>query len=110
MADIALTNNAKVGSVDTVATIYTAPSEGLGTIITAFTASNCITTGVSYKAYIVELSGTADCAVIPFTIVGRDRFHGGASIVNQVVPAGGSIQVENSTGNGLGFTISGREQ
>ena len=110
MTDTALVSNAKISSADTVEPLYTSPSGGKGTIITAFTATNCIGTGVSYKAYIVTSSGSADCAIIPFTIVGKDRFHSGPSIVNQVVPAGSSIQAENSTSDGLAFTISGREQ
>ena len=99
-----------VTAVDVATTVYTSPSSSQGTLITTFSATNCITTGVSYKAYIVSSSGTADCPIIPFTIVGRDKFHPGSAIVNQTIPAGSSIQIENSAADGLNFYVTGREQ
>jgi hypothetical protein len=107
MTDRVLTDRT-VTPVNTPTTVYTAPSDGQGTIITAFTASNCLTSGVSYKAYIT--GGTADCAIIPFTIVGRDKFSPGSAIVGHTVPSGSKIQVENSASDGLNFYITGREQ
>ena len=97
-----------VTPVNTPTTVYTAPSDGQGTIITAFTATNCITSGVSYKAYIT--SGTAGCPIIPFTIVGRDKFSPGSALVGQTIPKGSSLQIENSAADGLNFYITGREQ
>ena len=110
MADTALVSNARISSVDTVTTLYTAPADGNGAVITAFTATNCITAGVSFKAYIISSGGSVGCPVIPFTIVGKDKGNPGSLIVNQVVPAGGTIRAENSTANGLNFYITGEEQ
>lgn len=100
----------KIPSANTVVKLYTSPSEGNGTIITAFTATNCITTGVSFKAYIVSSAGSPDCAIIPFTIVGRDKFNPGSALVGQTIPKGSSLQAENSTTNGINFYVTGREQ
>ena len=110
MADIPIIINQTIAAVDSIATLYSSPDTGSGTLITAFTATNCTTTGVSYLAYIVSSSGSADCSIIPFTIVGRDKFHSGPSMVNETVPPGGTIRVENSAANGLNFYATGREQ
>ncbi len=100
----------KISSANTVVKLYTSPSDGNGTIITAFTATNCITTGVSFKVYIVASSGLPDCSVIPFTLVGRDKFTSGSALLGQTIPKGSSLQAENSTADGLNFYITGREQ
>ena len=110
MADKSIVTNETISTVDTITTLYTSPEDGGGTLITAFTATNCITTGVSYLAYIVAAGDSTDCPIIPFTIVGRDRFHSGPSIVNQTIPAGGTLRIENSATNGLNFYATGREQ
>ena len=111
MADTPLINNTKISAADTVTELYLSPAAGLGTIVNAFTATNDSgLASVSYKAYIYDITGATVSAVIPQTIVVKDRFHAGQSIVNQVVPAGGTIRVENSAADGLNFYASGREQ
>jgi len=110
MADTPIINNAKISSSNTITALYTSPSGGAGTIITAFTVSNNSGINASYKAYIFDSSGSAVDAIIPFKIVIRDRFDSGASIVNQVVPPGGTIRAENNTANSLSFYATGREQ
>ena len=110
MADTPIIINETISSVDTITTLYSSPEKGSGTIITAFTASNDGgPSSVSYKAYIYDLSGTPQ-AVISQTIVVKDRFHSGPSIVNQTVPPGGTIRAENSAADGLNFYATGREQ
>jgi hypothetical protein len=110
MADSVLIDNKKVSSADTITPLYTSPTGGGGTIITAFTASNNSAASASYKAYIFDSSGSSVDAIIPQKIVVRDRFDSGPSIVNQVVPAGGTIRVENSTADSISYYATGREQ
>lgn len=110
MADSVLVNNTKIATVDTITTVYTSPADKQGTIITAFTASNSFTTSVSYKAYIFDSTGAAVDPVLPQKIVVKDRFDSGAPIVNQVVPPGGTLRIENSAANSLSFYSTGRVQ
>lgn len=110
MADSVLIDNAKISAADTVTNLFTSPGGGLGTIITAFTVSNNSSASASYKAYIVGTDGVVGDAVVPQKIVVRDRYDSAPSIVNQVVPAGGSIRAENSTGDALNFYATGRNQ
>lgn len=110
MADSVLINNTKISAADTVASLFTSPLSGAGTIITAFTVSNNSAASASYKAYIVDAAGVVGDAIVPQKIVVRDRFDSAPSIVNQVVPGGGTIRAENSTGNALSFYATGRNQ
>lgn len=110
MADTPIIINETIAAVDSITTLYSSPATGFGTLITAFTASNDGgPASVSYKGYIYDSAGTP-MAVIPQTIVVKDRFHSGPSMVNQTVPPGGTIRVENSAANGLNFYATGREQ
>jgi hypothetical protein len=108
--DAPIISNTKISAPDVITTLYTSPSSGGGTIVTAFTVSNNSTASAYYKAYIYDSTGAVVDPVIPLKIVVRDRFDVGASIVNQVVPAGGTIRAENSTGDALNFYATGREQ
>jgi hypothetical protein len=109
MAESVLINNSKIASVDTITELYTSPSSGAGTIITAFTVANSSTASASYKAYIYDSTGNAVEPVIPLKVVVRDRFDPGRSIVNQIVPPSGTIRAENSAANALNFYASGIE-
>jgi len=110
MAETPLVNNVKVSAVDTITLLYTAPPTGGGTVITAFTVSNSSSASVSYKAYILDASGAAVDPVVPLKIVVKDRFDSAPGIINQVITPGGSLRVENSTGDSLSFYVTGREQ
>jgi len=110
MTEKTLIANDTVGTVDTITTLYTSPSSGLGTVIRALTVSNNSLTSASYKAYIYDSSGSAVAAIAPLKIIVRDRFDSAASAVNQVIPAGGTLRAENSTANALSFFMSGLEQ
>jgi hypothetical protein len=110
MTDTVLILNATIAAPDVITTLFTAATSGQGAIVTAFTASNNSGASASYKAYIYDQTGSLVAAVVPMKIVVRDRFDTAPSMVNQVVPAGGSIRVENSTGDALSFYASGREQ
>lgn len=93
-------------SIDTPQVVFTATNP---VKIDAFTATNNSTVNASYQAYIVPSGESANNPVIPFEIVVWGENKLGIGIVNQVVPEGGTIQVESSALNSLYFTISGRE-
>ena len=100
----------QIDSADTITTIYTSPSTGLGTIVNALTVSNNSTASASYKAYIYDSTGSTVGAVSPQKIVVRDRFDSAPAIVNQVIPAGGTLRADNSTASALDFHLTGVEQ
>lgn len=110
MTDIVIVNNTKISTADNVTNIYTSPGSSSGTIVTAFTVSNSSAASASYKVYIVDATGVVGDPVSPQKIVVKDRFDSVPAIVNQVVPSGGSIRAENSTGDALNFFATGREQ
>lgn len=110
MTDKVLAFNEQVTAADDIQVIYTSPSSGNGTRVKAFTASNNTTTSVSYKGYIYNSAGVMVNAVIPMKIVVRDRFDTGTSVLNQIIPAGGTLRVECSQANSLNFYVSGLEQ
>ena len=93
--------------VDTVQTAYTAPATK-NTVIDMFTLTNNSAVNASYKAYIKSSTGVLS-PIIPFKIVVWGENDLGAGIVNQVIPAGGSLQIESSALTSLYLTVSGRE-
>ena len=76
-------------------------------VIDSFTVTNNSNVDASYKAYIKSSTGILS-PIIPFTIVTWGENKLGIGIVNQVIPKGGSLQVESSALNSLYFTVSGR--
>ena len=76
-------------------------------VIDAFTVTNNSTVNASYKAYIKSSTGVLT-PIIPFKVVIWGENDLGIGIVNQVIPKGGSLQVESSALNSLYFTVSGR--
>lgn len=111
MADIDLVLNEQNSLSQTVESFYTAPSNAnsAGVKIKVFSAANNSTTSNWYKAYIYLATGPDPQAVVPLTIVVRDRKHHGESIVGLVIPAGGSLRMETSTAGGLNFCVAGQE-
>jgi hypothetical protein len=110
MADKVLVGNSRSALADTVEVFYTAPSTGSGTRIKAFTASNNTESSANYKAYIYPAAGPDPEPVIPQTIVVRDRADNGAAIINQVIPAGGTLRMESSDANSINFYVTGVDQ
>ncbi len=108
MAAIQLADNFVNTIINTVETIYTSPS-GSATIIDSFTAANNALINASYKAYIVGPS-VAVFPQRPFKVVVWGEVDLGIGIVNQTIPAGGSLRVECSALNSVYFTVSGRTQ
>ena len=93
--------------VDTVQIAFSAPVDK-DVVIDAFTVTNNSVVSASYKAYVKSASGTL-APIIPFKIVVWGENDLCIGIVNQVIPAGGSLQVESSALTSLYFTASGRE-
>lgn len=77
--------------------------------IDAFTATNNSNVNASFKAYIVPMGENPENPTIPFEVVVWGENKLGIGLVNQVIPKGGSLQVESSTTGAIYFTISGRE-
>lgn len=101
-----LSTNFANTSTDTPEVVFTATNP---VKIDAFTVVNNSQVNASFQAYIVPNGETAQNPQIPFQIVVWGENKLGIGIVNQVVPEGGTIQVESSALNSLYFTISGRE-
>lgn len=109
---IPITKNLCNTLADTPQSFYTDDGTLNGTIIDSFTASNADSlSGVnaSYKAYIVDASGSAINPQIAFKIVVWGEKDLGAGVVNQLIPPGGSLQMEASDINRIYFTVSGRK-
>ena len=107
MADTILVFNAMNASPDTVEIFYTSPANSDGTQIKAFAASNDGPDSVSYKVYIYAASGSVVNSIVPQTIVVKDKVDGGASSINHVIPAGGSLRMESSSADQLNFYVTG---
>jgi hypothetical protein len=109
MADSILVFNQKNTAPDTIEVFYTAPNNVTGVRVKAFTASNDVGSSRSYKAYIYSSSGTAVDAIIPQTIVVKDKSDFGAPIINQLIPPGGTLRMESSSPDGtyLNFYVTG---
>ena len=105
MADKVLVNNFQTAAADTVETVYTATND---TIISAFTASNSGNASSYYKAYIIDAGDSVGDPVQPLTIVVKDKKHNGSGVVNQLIPSGGTLRVEDSTAGNLNFYVTGR--
>ena len=107
MATKQLVDNFVNNIVDSPQVAFTAGATD-AVAIDSFTVANNSNVTASYKAYIKSGTGTLS-PQIPFKIVVWGENDLGIGIVNQVIPAGGSLQVESSALNSLYFTVSGRE-
>ena len=107
MSVIQIVSNYAVPSIDVVTTVYTAPTTK-NIVIESFTAANNSSVNASYKAYIVSAGGTVQ-PQRPFKPVVWGESDLGIGIVNQVIPAGGTLRVESSAINAIYFTVTARE-
>ena len=104
---IQMVNNLANTIIDTVQPIFVAPPE-MNVRIEAFTAANTSIVDASYKAYITTPSGEQQPQQ-PFKIVVWGDNDLGIGLINQVIPAGGSLSVESSALASIYFTVSGIE-
>lgn len=107
MATLQISDNFSNTLVDAVQTVYTAP-QLQNVVIESFTAANNSTVNASYKAYIVSPLDK-EFPQRPFKIVVWGEVDLGIGVVNQVIPAGGSLKVESSAIDSIYFTVTGRE-
>ena len=107
MATKQLVDNFLNTIADTVQVAFAAPSDK-DVVIDVFTVTNNSAVNASYKAYIKSSTGVL-APIIPFKIITWGENDNGIGLVNQVIPAGGSLQVESSALLSLYFTASGRE-
>jgi hypothetical protein len=96
-------------TVSTATNAYTSPSNGGGTRITAFTASN--KAGNTTETYRVFIGATATDAkeIIPETRVAGSGKDSPFELIGQRVPPGESIFVQPSTGTTIAFRSTGIE-
>jgi hypothetical protein len=106
MAAQQILSNAVNSTVDTAEALFTAGAKGV--IIESFTAANNSVVNASYKAYIVAQDGTEQ-PQIPFKVVVWGENDLGIGIVNQIIPAFGSLKLECSALASIYFTATGRE-
>lgn len=106
MAALQILSNAVNTIIDAPEVLFTAGPKGV--IIESFTAANNSTVNASYKAYIVEQNGTQQ-PQIPFNIVVWGTNDLGIGIVNQIIPAFGTLKLECSALTSIYFTATGRE-
>ncbi len=108
MADsVDIASGIKIPNANEVTTVFTSPTSQNGTIVTAFSASNSSGANASYKAYIFNANGVLLDPIIPLKVVVRNRFDLGASIINQKIPTGGTLRIENNIGDSIIFFITG---
>jgi hypothetical protein len=106
MATVQIVDNLTVDVIDTPTVLYTAPA-AQDVVIGSFTASNTSSVNASYKAYIVS-SGGAEQPQIPFKIVVWGENDLGIGLVNQIIPAGGTLKIECSALDSIYFTVTGK--
>tara|TARA_R110002126_G_scaffold168111_2_gene316568 strand:- start:4366 stop:4692 length:327 start_codon:yes stop_codon:yes gene_type:complete len=107
MATIQIVDNLTVTIADTPQALYTAPASQ-SVIIESFTAANTSAVSASYKAYITSSFGATQ-PQIPYKIVVWNENDLGIGIVNQIIPAGGTLKIECSALASIYFTVTGRE-
>lgn len=107
MATLQIASNYSNSIANTIETVYTSPTKA-STVIESFTAANNSGVNASYKAYIVSSDGIEQ-PLRPFKVVVWGEIDLGIGIVNQAIPAGGTLKVESSAINSIYFTVTGRE-
>ena len=99
----------KASGADTPQVFYTSPSNGFGTIITNFTASNDTAATRTYQAYIVVSGGSATVPVVPTRAIVTNRTDTPPELAGQFIPAGGTLQMESDAATSIAWLVSGRE-
>jgi len=109
MANVVLVNSVQSNVADTIEQFYLSPVSGGGTVINAFAATNNTGSNRTYKAYIFDKTGVILPAVSPLKIVVRNRFDLGSAVLNQIIPAGGTLRLESDLAGSIVFRVSGKE-
>jgi hypothetical protein len=109
MATAVLVNSVQNTLADTIQSFYTSPSTGAGTVITAFTATNNTDSIKKYRAYIFASGATTAEATTPLKILVIDAFDPGNSIVNHLIPPGGTLRMESNFADSIVYRVTGNE-
>lgn len=107
--NVILVDSAQTVADDTIEEFYTSPAGGEGTLITAFTATNNTGANRYYTAFIYNELGELVEAVIPLTIIIRDKFRPGSAIVNHMIPPGGTLRMSTDQAASIAFRVTGKE-
>jgi len=109
MAVTVLVNSEQTSAANTIEQFYLSPVSGGGTVITAFTATNNTASNRTYKAYIFDSTGAILPAVTPLKIIVRNRLDTGSGVINQIIPAGGTLRMESDLADSIAFRVTGKE-
>lgn len=111
---MAATNKSIVDGVvlgTSISTLYTAPVNGLGTRVVAFALTNDNAAPQTFDLHIVPSGGSADATNRLIKAFGLDAGEDDSpiAIINQLVPAGGTIQALASAVSSIAVRGSGIE-
>jgi len=104
-----LVDSQKAAAANTPEVFYTSPSNGLGTTIINFTGVNDTANTFSEKVYIVPSGGTPITPVVPTRNIVSNRADVSPEMAGQLIPPGGTLQMESSSAATISWTVSGRE-
>jgi len=98
--------------VITVVDAYTSPTNGGGTRIIAFTASNTSgATTETYTVFVVPSGGSPNATneIVPPSIVAVDDRETPSELISHLIPPGGTLRVQVSTASTISFRATGIE-
>ncbi len=94
---------------NTVEEVYQSPIGGLGSVVTAFTATNATAANRIHSVYIFGSDGILTNKLISDERLIRNKSSFGGEIVNQALDPGESIRVESDLSDSISWNISGKE-
>ena len=103
--DSVLVDSVFTSAPDTLQTIYIS---AIPALIKAVTISNTTEINAAYTLHIVPSSGDITKPEIPYRVVPRLTVDTGAEVINQIIPAGGTLRVSTTAANSLAFRVTGR--
>lgn len=88
-----------------------APTNGLGTMITAFTAANGSSLSITYKAWVVPTGSSVgdEFLLVPNRTVKTLKTDVPYDIIGHLMPEDSILYIESGTANAAGFRVSGVE-
>lgn len=103
-----LVSSQRAAAANTPQLFYTSPSNGAGTVISNFTATNDLADSTrTYKAYIVLSGGAVDTPIVNTRAV--TRFPDvSAEMAGQFIPANAGLYMESDVAESIIWTVSGR--
>ncbi len=98
-------------TVTTIVTLYTSPTSGSGSRVTAFTATNNSGGAASYDLHIVPSGGAADATnkLVNAKSLAAAADDVPAQVIDQLIPRGGTLETKVSVGTSIAFRATGNE-